>query len=90
MKKILIVDDEPFNILGLQQLLKQLGPKNINNIIDIAKNGLEALTLVKQAHIENDDSYCYGLIFMDLSMPVMDGYEATERIRDFLKRKNLP
>ena len=67
-----------------------MGPKNIKNVIDTAKNGLEALTLVKLAHIQNDNAYCYGLILMDLSMPIMDGYEATERIRDFLKRKNLP
>ena len=51
MKRILIVDDEPFNILGLEQILKHLGPKNIHCYIDIAKNGFEALTLVKQAHI---------------------------------------
>jgi len=43
----MIVDDEPFNILGLKQILKQLGPNNISNYIDIAQNGLEALTLVK-------------------------------------------
>jgi len=39
----MIVDDEPFNILGLKQLLRQLGPKNLKNVIDSGKNGLEAL-----------------------------------------------
>lgn len=89
-KKILLVDDEPFNIYGLQLILNMIGPKNISKIINTAHNGMEALNSVKAAHYNNDDEYCYGLIFMDLSMPVMDGYEASDRIREFVKRKNLP
>ena len=85
-----MVDDEPFNILGMQLILKMIGPKLIHNIVDIAHNGMEALNSVKTAHYDNEDRYCYGLIFIDLSMPVMNGYEAADRIREFIKRKNLP
>lgn len=31
--------------------------------------------------------YEYGLIFMDCSMPVLDGYEATDRIRQYLRSR---
>jgi len=51
-----------------------IGVKNIKKIIEIAHNGMEALNCVKAAHYDDDDEYCYGLIFMDLSMPIMDGY----------------
>ena len=85
-----MVDDEPFNIMGMQLLLNMIGPKNINKIVDIAHNGMEALNSVKAAHQNDNNKYCYGLIFMDLSMPVMNGYEATDKIRLFCKRKNLP
>ena len=89
-KKILVVDDEPFNILGMQQILNMIGPKNISKSVDTAHNGMEALNAVKTAHYNKEDQYCYGLIFIDLSMPVMNGYEATDKIRQFIKRKNLP
>ena len=89
-KRILVVDDEPFNIYGMQLILNMIGPKSISKIVDTAHNGMDAINSVKAAHYKHDDTYCYGLILMDLSMPVMNGYEATEKIREFLKRKDIP
>ena len=42
-KRILIVDDEPFNILGMQMNLNNLEIKGLSQIIDRAYNGQEAL-----------------------------------------------
>ena len=46
---------------------------------------MEAYMAVKNA-IEIGE-YEYGLIFMDCSMPVLDGYEATDRIRQYLRSR---
>jgi len=46
--------------------------------MDIAHNGVEALQLIQKSfHDVNNNNY-YGLIFMDLSMPIMNGYEASD------------
>ena len=50
-KRILIVDDEPYNILGLTTQLAQMGFNNIQQIIDQAFNGQSALDMVKAAHV---------------------------------------
>ncbi|MFV8373942.1 response regulator [Flavobacterium sp. LB1P62] len=70
--KALIVEDNLINQKVLQKLLNKL---NIPS--DIAINGKEAVSLYN----END----YDIIFMDLHMPEMDGFEATEKIHSSAK-----
>ena len=87
-KRILMVDDEPFNILGMQITMNQLKIKGLSKNVDRAYNGLEALTKVREAYFKG--SHLYGLILTDISMPVMDGFEATEEIREFHRKNKLP
>ncbi len=68
--RILLVEDTPFNVLFTKQLLD-----GWNAIVDVAENGLIA---VERAQVNK-----YDLIIMDLHMPVMDGYTATSKIREF-------
>ncbi len=65
---ILVVEDNAMNIKYITSLLKKWKIKH-----DVALNGKEAYDLF----LENT----YDLIFMDLQMPVMDGFEATQLIR---------
>ena len=67
--KILLTEDNLVNQEIIVGLLEHSGIT-----IDIANNGQEAINMIKA----ND----YNLIFMDLQMPIMDGYEATKIIRD--------
>ena len=70
-KIVLIVEDEGINLLYLQALLKRYAPSI--NILK-AKNGREAVDTVLEKEKIN-------LILMDLKMPVMDGFEALEKIK---------
>src|ERR1044071_1333262 len=66
--KILIVDDEPFNVDYLEQELEDLDFDIIT-----AKDGREALNKVKQ---ELPD-----LILLDIMMPIMDGFEVLAHLQ---------
>ena len=70
--KILVVEDNQVNQLVLQKLLEK-----DHHIITLANNGEEAISLVKQ--------FSFDLILMDGHMPVLDGYKATEQIKQDLK-----
>jgi len=60
----------------------------LNRIIDRAYNGLEALSKVKDAF--EKDGQVYGLILTDISMPVMDGFEVAEEVRNFYRIVKAP
>jgi CheY-like chemotaxis protein len=70
MKTILIVEDIELNIDLLTQLLE-----DEYNLL-VARDGERAVALAEQNHPD--------LILMDISLPVMDGYEATRNIRKTL------
>ncbi|MEO6306458.1 MAG: PAS domain S-box protein [Nitrospiraceae bacterium] len=76
-RRILLAEDSPDNQLLIRSYLKQTPYR-----LDIADNGAIALELFK-----ND---CYDLILMDVQMPVMDGYEATQAIRAWEREHDLP
>ena len=56
--------------------------------IDTAHNGKQAMELIYKAY--EREVYSYGLKLMDCSMPVMNGYDASDLIRGFLNQRNMP
>lgn len=70
-KRILLVEDHPLNIIVAESLLAKHGFEVVR-----AENGEEAL----RCFAENEE-YFFDAILMDIRMPVMDGIEATVRIR---------
>lgn len=75
--RILIVDDSPINIRHLASILKKEGYQ-----ILVATNGQEALDMIDKKSID--------LILLDIMMPVMDGYEACEKIKKIESMKHIP
>jgi len=69
--RLLIVEDNPINQKVILRVLNKSGIK-----IDMANNGEEALRFVEQ---KNGN---YDFILMDISMPIMDGYQATKILRE--------
>jgi len=72
-KNFLVVEDNEVNQKLVSYVLKKVGGN-----VDIAHNGKVAIDLLEQKKTN------YDLIIMDIQMPVMDGYEATEYIRKTL------
>lgn len=76
---ILVAEDNKVNQMAMEALLE-----NIGYGCELVDDGSQAVEAAKQKH--------YDLILMDVSMPVMDGYEATKEIREneFGTGKHVP
>ena len=75
---VLVVEDNPVNCMVIEGLLDQLGVR-----VTLVNNGQQAVDAVTQGESLN-------AILMDLHMPVMDGYTATEQIRLWEEDNQLP
>ncbi len=70
--RILLVEDNELNREIAEELIRETGAEP-----ELAENGAEAVQM-----FENRGAGYYDLIFMDIQMPVMNGYEATRAIRE--------
>ena len=75
--RVLVAEDNPTSRMVTEALLKKLSCD-----VDIAIDGREAL----QKANDND----YDIVFMDCYMPLMDGFQATQRIRKSKENEELP
>ena len=75
--RILLAEDNEINQQIARELLEGAG-----FFVDIARNGVEAVSMVGAAH--------YDVVLMDVQMPEMDGHQATMRLREQPEFRDLP
>jgi CheY-like chemotaxis protein/nitrogen-specific signal transduction histidine kinase len=68
-KRILVAEDDAINALAVRRILEKMG-----HVVFVAKDGREAVDMARD--VEPD------VIFMDVSMPLLDGVQATAAIRE--------
>ena len=78
-KKILIVDDEPHIRILMEQTLEELEDEGVELLT--ANNGEEALETIKEEKPE--------LVFLDVMMPKMNGFEVCQAVKNDLGMQNI-
>lgn len=76
IKKVLIVDDEPSIIVALQFLMEQNGYETL-----VAFSGEEAMETIARRHPD--------LVLLDIMLPVVDGFEVCQRVRENPEWKDI-
>jgi len=78
---VLIVDDNPFNLMVAKSVLVNLGYE-----VETAASGEEALG---KSRILSEKKRPLKFILMDIQMPVMDGYETTRQLKNMMQRNEI-
>jgi CheY-like chemotaxis protein len=83
---LLVVDDEEFNVMASQRMLKNLG-----YLSDKAYNGQECIDLINEK--KNSNCNCgknyYKIIFLDIVMPIMDGIKTAHKVQEMIDNKEI-
>jgi len=86
IEKICIIDDDAIAVFGLKRSLESIG---FSNDISVFENGLDAFEKFEQQI--KDESSLPSVIFIDLNMPVMDGWGfLAEFTKIYPEEKQLP
>ncbi|MDL2306810.1 response regulator [Desulfovibrio sp. OttesenSCG-928-C06] len=84
-QEVLLVEDNLINQEIALELLEETGVR-----VTVANNGQEALDIIGRKRSSNGSGMPFSLVFMDLQMPVMDGYQATLNIRADKELDRMP
>ena len=84
-RSVLLVEDNHINAMLARAILERAG-----HSVTHALNGHEALAHVAQAFRGGPGAPVFDLVLMDMTMPELDGVEATRRIRDMERRAQRP
>ncbi|MHA6196318.1 ATP-binding protein [Pseudomonas wadenswilerensis] len=76
-RSVLLVEDNPVNQAVIQAMLRSLGVE-----VCVAADGAQAISLVARQR--------FAAVLMDCRLPVVDGYEATRRLRQMPQGRDLP
>ena len=82
---IVVVDDNPTNLLIIEQMLGKAGYEDVVKV----SSALELFEYLKIGD-ETPSDYGIDLILMDLMMPVIDGIQATRRIQQIESLRDIP
>lgn len=80
LNKILCVDDDPITLMLCKKVIAKA---NFSTVIESAKDGIEALKFFDSNKDDQEDEDYPQIIFLDLNMPIMDGWEFLEEFNNF-------
>ncbi|NRA40242.1 MAG: response regulator [Planctomycetes bacterium] len=85
LQSILIIEDDRIDVLNMMRSFKR---NNVSNTVHLANNGESALELLLNTHWTYDDP-CPNVVFLDINMPRMNGFEFLERIANIRELRHL-
>ena len=87
--RVLVVDDSPYNLFVMGELIKSINPQvtvvnaiNGKEAIDIlmTKENLRSTEMSPSNNEEPNKKSTFSLVFLDLHMPVLDGFQVSDPI----------